>query len=66
MSPKRDVKLHSIQLKNNFSGSNENGQFIDRLKKPTIKLFCHTQWTFRVDCLDGVIRNFDALQKLWE
>ena len=39
ISPKCDVKLHSIQVKNNFSCSNEDGKFIDRLKKPTIKCF---------------------------
>ena len=42
MSPKRDAKLYSIQAENNSSGSNEDGEFVDRLKNPTIKLFCHT------------------------
>ena len=42
MSPKRDAKLHSIQTENNSSGSNEDGEFVDGLKNPTIKLFCHT------------------------
>ena len=63
MSHKRDAKLHSIQVENNFSGSNEDGEFVDGLKNPTIKLFYHTQWTARTDCLNGVIRNFDELQK---
>ena len=66
MSPKRDAKLHSTQAENNSSGSNEDGEFVDGLKNPTIKLFCHTWWTIRADCLNGVIRNFDELQKLWE
>ena len=66
MSPKRDAKLHSIQVKNNFSGSNKDSEFVDGLKQPTINLFCHTQWIVRVDCLDRVIRNFDELQKLWD
>ena len=42
MSPKRDAKLYSIQAENNSSGSNEDGEFVDRLKNPTIKSFCHT------------------------
>ena len=42
MSPKRDAKLHSIQAENNSSDSNEDGEFVDGLKNPTIKLFCHT------------------------
>ena len=42
MSPKRDRKLHSIQAENNSSDSNEDGEFVDGLKNPTIKLFCHT------------------------
>ena len=66
MSPKRDAKLHSIQVENNSSGSNEDGEFVDRLKNPTTKLFCHTRWTVRADCLNGVIRNFGELQKLWD
>ena len=66
VSPKRDAKLHFIQAENNSSGSNENGEFVDRLKNPTIKLFCRTRWTVRADCLNGVIRNFDELQKWWD
>ena len=66
MSPKRDAKLHSIQAENNSSGSNKNGEFVDGLKNPTKKLFCHTRWTTRVSCLNGVIRNFDELQNLWD
>ena len=65
MSPKRDAKLHSIQAENNSSGSNEDGKFVDGLKKPTIKMLCHTRWIVRADCLNGVIKNFDELQKLW-
>ena len=52
MSPKRDAKLHSIQAENNSSGSNKDGKFVDRLKNPTTKLFCHTRWTVRADCLN--------------
>ena len=63
VSHKRNAKLHSIQAENNSSGSNEDGDFVDRLKNPTIKLFYHTQWTAPADCLNGVIRNFDELQK---
>ena len=29
MSPKRDAKLHSIQMENISSGSNEDGEFVD-------------------------------------
>ena len=42
MSPKRDAKLDSIQAENNSSGSIEDNEFVDGLKNPTIKLFCHT------------------------
>ena len=34
MSPKRDAKLHSIQVENNSSGSNEDDEFVDGLKTP--------------------------------
>ena len=64
MSPKGDAKLHSIQAENNSSGSNEDGEFADGLKNPIRKFFCHTRWTVRADCLNGVIRYFDELQKL--
>ena len=37
MSPKRDAKLRSIQAENKPSGSNENGEFADECKNPTIK-----------------------------
>ena len=57
MFHKRDAKLHSIQAENNSSGSNEDGEFVDGLKNPTIKLFCHTRWTVRADCLSGVIKT---------
>ena len=66
MIHKRDAKLDFIQVENNSSGSNEDGRFVDGHKNPTIKLFCHTRWTVCVDCLKGVIRNFDDLQKLWD
>ena len=66
MSPKRDAKLHFIEVENNSSGSNEDAELFDGLKYPTIKLFCHTLRTVRVDCLNGVIRNFDELQKSWD
>ena len=36
------------------------------LKYPPIKFFYHARWTVRADCLNGVIRNFDELQKLWD
>ena len=42
MSPKRDAKLHFIQVKNNSSRSNEDAEFVHGLKTPPIKLFCHT------------------------
>ena len=42
ISPKRDAKLDSIQAENNSSGSIEDNEFVDGLKNPTIKLFCHT------------------------
>ena len=42
ISPKRDAKLDSIQAENNSSGSLEDNEFVDGLKNPTIKLFCHT------------------------
>ena len=57
MFQKRDAKLHSIQAENNSSGSNEDGEFVDGLKNPTIKLFCHTRWTVRTDYLSGVIKT---------
>ena len=66
MPPKSDAKLHSIQAENNSSGSNEDDEFVDRLKNPNIKLFCHTRWTIRADFLNRVIKNFDKLQKLWD
>ena len=56
MSPERDAKPHSIQVENNASGSNEDGEFVDGLKNPTIKLFCHTRWSVRADCLNGVAK----------
>ena len=49
-SPKYDAKLHSIQVENNSCDSNEDCKFVDGLKKPTIKLFCHTplsQWSYQ-------------------
>ena len=42
MSPKRDAKLHFIQAENNSGGINKDAEFVDGLKYPTIKLFCHT------------------------
>ena len=66
MSPKRDAKIHSIQANSNSIGSNEDGEFVDGLKIPPIKFFYHARWTVRADCLNGVIRNFDELQKLWD
>ena len=66
ISSKRDAKLHSIQAENNSSSSNKDGEVVDGLKILTIKLFCHTRWTVRANCLNGVIRNFDKLQKLWD
>ena len=66
MPPKRDAKIHFIQVDNSSSSSNEDGDFVDGRKNPTIKLFCHTRWTVRVECISGVIRNFDELQNLWD
>ena len=66
ISPKLDAKLHSIQVENNSSVSNKDGEFADGLKNSTIKLFCHTRWTVCADCVKRVIRNFDELQKLWD
>ena len=54
MPSKRDAKLHSIQAENN-SSSNENSEFGDGRKKRTIKLLCHTQWTVRAECINGVL-----------
>ena len=42
MSPKRDAKLHFIQAENNSGDSNKDAEFVDGLKYPTIKSFCHT------------------------
>lgn len=67
-SPKRDAKLHAIQGESNIkAGDNneEDDEYDDMLKNPTIKLFCHTRWTVRAECLKGVIKNFDELQELW-
>ena len=66
ISPKLDAKLHSIQVENNSSGSNKDGEFADGLKNSIKKLFCHTRRTVRADCLKRAIRNFDELQKLWD
>ena len=60
-SPKRDVKLRAIQG-NTVSG--EDDEYEEMLKNPTIKLFCHTRWTVRADCLKSIIENFDELQEL--
>ena len=62
-SPKRDAKLRAIQG-NTVSG--EDDEYEEMLKNPTIKLFCHTQWTVRADCLKSIIKNFDELQELWD
>ena len=66
MSPKHDAKLHCMQAEDNSSSSNEDGKFVDGLKKLTMKLFCLTRQTVRVDCFNEVIINFDELQKLWD
>ena len=29
-------------------------------------MFCNTQWTVCANCLSGVIRYLDELQKLWD
>ena len=61
--PKRDAKLRAIQG-NTVSG--EDDEYEEMLKNPTIKLFCHTRWTVRADCLKSIIENFDELQELWD
>ena len=66
MPPKRDAKIHSNQADSNSSSSNEDGEFVDGRKNPTVKLFCHTRFTGHADCISGVIRKFDELQKLWD
>ena len=66
MPPKRDAKVHSNQADSNSSSSNEDGEFVDGRKNPTVKLFCHTRFTGHADCISGVIRMFDELQKLWD
>ena len=55
MPSKRDAKLHFIQGENNSGSSNEDGEFVVARKKPTIKLFCHTRWTVRAECINGVL-----------
>ena len=62
-SPKRDAKLRAIQG-NTVSG--EHDEYEEMLKNPTIKLFCHTRWTVRADCLKSIIENIDELQELWD
>ena len=62
-SPKRDAKLRAIQG-NTVSG--EDDEYEEMLKNPTIKLFCHTRWTVRADCLKSIIKNIDELQELWD
>ena len=62
-SPKRDAKLRAIQG-NTVSGEDDESEEV--LKNPTIKLFCHTRWTVRADCLKSIIKNFDELQELWD
>ena len=55
MPSKRDAKLHFIQAESNSSSSNEDGEFVVARKKPTINLFCHTRWTIRAECVNGVL-----------
>lgn len=62
-SPKRDSKLRAIQG-NTISGDDD--EYEEMLRNPTIKLFCHTRWTVRADCLKSIIENFDELQELWD
>ena len=64
MPSKRDAKSHFIQGENNSSSSNEDGEFVVARKKPTIKLFCHTRWTVRAECINGVL--FVCLLSLFE
>ena len=64
MPSKRDAKPHFIQGENNSSSSNEDGEFVVARKKPTIKLFCHTRWTVRAECINGVL--FVCLLSLFE
>jgi len=62
-SPKRDSKLKEIQA----SFANENlDDNVENESKPSISMFCPTRWTVRGKCLEGIINNFDELQRLWE
>ena len=58
MSPKRDAKLKSLQEEQQNSEPDDLDEWI---KDPSIKLFCHTRWTVRRECLRSVIANFDTL-----
>ena len=63
-SPKRDTKLKSIQTEIVEDG--DGNPFDTMSKKPTITMLCPTRWTVRGNCLNGIIRNYDDLQELWE
>ncbi|MEM7226436.1 MAG: hypothetical protein AAF495_25915 [Pseudomonadota bacterium] len=67
-SPKREAKLKSIQGSSERPAVEDDNisEFDEILKNPTIKLFCHTRWTVRAECLKSVIENFDELQELWD
>ena len=72
-SPKRDAKLHAIQNEGKVKcGKDDNGdddeytEYDDMIKNPTVKIFCHTRWTVRAECLKSIISNFDELQELWD
>ena len=65
-SPKREAKLRDIQGPISKDEDNEDEEYEALLRNPTIKLFCHTRWTVRADCLKSVIANFKELQELWD
>ena len=67
-SPKRDAKLTSIKntIPEDDNANGDEDSFVRFSKTPSISMFCHTRWTVRADCLDGIIQNYDELQELWE
>ena len=62
-SPKRESKLKEIQAAVAHESCNE---YSEKEFKPSITMFCPTRWTVREKTLEGIIRNYDELQKLWE
>ena len=66
MSPKRDAKLHFIQVKNNSSRSNEDAEFVHGLKPlpPPHKIVLPYLMDHLCRLSEWSIRNFDELQNL--